>query len=74
MTHPSWRRLLAEVLVVGPPMALAVLEIFHPHPPHDLFQLNVHTWLVVHYLQLPLMPLAALSVVVLVRGARRPGS
>ena len=68
MTHPSWRRLLAEVLVVGPPMALAVLEIFHPHPPHDLFQLNVHTWLVVHYLQLPLVPLAALSAVTLVRG------
>jgi hypothetical protein len=50
-------------------VALAVLEIFHPHPPHDLFQLDVRTWLTVHYLQLPLMPLAALSVVTLLRDA-----
>ena len=69
MTLPRWRRLLPGVLVVGPPLALAILELFHPHPPHDLFQLDVRTWLLVHYLQLPLMPLAALSVVALVRGA-----
>src|SRR5262249_55333598 len=57
MTPPSWRRLLAGLFVVGTPVVLAVLELFHPHPPHDLFQLDVRTWLVVHYLQLPLMPL-----------------
>jgi len=69
MTRSGWRRPFAAALAVGPPLALAVLELFHPHPPQDLFQLDVGTWLVVHYLQLPLMPLAALSVVALVRGA-----
>src|SRR5262249_27894769 len=64
---PSWRRLFDAVLVVGAPLALALLEIFHPHPPHDLFQLDVRTWLLVHYLQIPLFPLAALSVVTLLR-------
>jgi hypothetical protein len=68
MTLPSRHRLLAGVLVVGAPLALALLEVFHPHPPHDLFQLDVRTWLWVHYLQIPLFPLAALSVVFLVRG------
>jgi hypothetical protein len=54
-------------LAVGAPLALAVLETFHPHP-HDLFQLDLQTWLLVHYLQLPLFPLAALAMMVLVRG------
>src|SRR5262249_23942757 len=58
---------LETVLVVGAPLALAIVELFHPHP-HDVFQLDLQTWLVVHYLQLPLMPLAALATVVLVRG------
>src|SRR5262249_56676788 len=53
---------------VGAPLALAILEMFHPHPPPDLFDLDLQTWLVVHYLQLPLMPLAALAMTVLVRG------
>src|SRR5262245_28307577 len=61
------QQLLETVLVVGAPLALAVLELFHPHP-HDVFQLDLQTWLVVHYLQLPLMPLAALAMTVLVRG------
>jgi hypothetical protein len=60
-------RIPEGVLVVGAPLALALLEVFHPHPPHDLFQLDVRTWLWVHYLQVPLFPLAALAVVVLVR-------
>jgi hypothetical protein len=59
--------MLERVLVVGAPLALAVLEMFHPHP-HDVFDLDLQTWLVVHYLQLPLMPLAALAMTVLVRG------
>jgi hypothetical protein len=63
----SRQHLLETLFVVGAPLALAVLEMFHPHP-HDVFQLDLQTWLVVHYLQLPLMPLAALAAVVLVRG------
>jgi hypothetical protein len=55
-------------LVVGAPLALALVEMFHPHP-RDLFQLDLRTWLLVHYLQIPLFPLAALAMVVLVRGA-----
>jgi hypothetical protein len=52
---------------IGAPLTLAVLEIFHPHP-HDLFQLDLRTWLIVHYLQIPLFPLSALAVVMLLRG------
>jgi hypothetical protein len=59
--------MLQTVLVVGAPLALAGVEMFHPHP-HDVFQLDLQTWLVVHYLQLPLMPLAALAMAALVRG------
>jgi hypothetical protein len=69
MTNPGWYRPFAGALVVGPPLALAALEMFHPHPPHDLFELDVSTWLLVHYLQMPLVPLTALSVVTLVREA-----
>lgn len=58
---------LRSMLVIGAPLSLAVLEIFHPHP-HDLFQLDLRAWLLVHYLQIVLFPLSALAVVVLVRG------
>ena len=58
---------LRSMLVLGAPLSLAVLEIFHPHP-HDLFQLDLRAWLLVHYLQIVLFPLSALAVVVLVRG------
>ena len=44
------RRWPVTVLVVGAPLLLAVLEVFHPHP-GDLLKLDVRTWLVVHYLQ-----------------------
>ena len=61
-------RSLSEVaLVVGPPLLLAVVECFHPHP-HDLLDLDVQTWLAIHYAQIPLFPLSALALVVLVRG------
>jgi hypothetical protein len=59
--------MLETGLVVGAPLSLAALEMFHPHP-HDVFELDLQTWLVVHYLQFPLMPLAALAMTVLVRG------
>src|SRR5215468_3390995 len=55
------------ILVAGAPLALAILEVFHPHP-GDLLKLDLHTWLVVHYLQIPLFPLVGLAVVVLLRG------
>jgi hypothetical protein len=45
---------------------LAIIEIFHPHP-HDLFDLDVQRWMLVHYAQIPLFPLAALSMALLVR-------
>ena len=57
-------------LVVGAPLMLAILEIFHPHP-HDLFRLDLRAWMAVHYLQIVLFPLAALALMRLVRG--RPG-
>ena len=53
--------------IVGAPLLLAVVEIFHPHP-HNLLELDVDTWLTVHYLQLPLFALSAMAVAALVRG------
>jgi hypothetical protein len=47
------QRLPEMALVVGAPLLLAVVELFHPHP-HDLLKLDVQTWLVVHYAQIPL--------------------
>jgi hypothetical protein len=65
---PSGRQQMLEaVLAVGAPLALAALEMFHPHP-HDVFDLDLQIWLVVHYLQIPLFPLAALAMTALVRG------
>jgi hypothetical protein len=62
--HQSWSEI---ALVVGAPLLLAVVELFHPHP-HDLLNLDVDTWLVVHYAQIPLFPLSALAMAALVRG------
>ena len=53
------------VLIVGAPLLLAVIELFHPHP-GDLLNLNVETWLAVHYAQILLFPLSALAVTALV--------
>ena len=48
---PTWthaaRRFPLAILIVGAPLALAVLEVFHPHP-GDLLALDVRTWLAVH--------------------------
>jgi hypothetical protein len=52
-------------LIVGGPVALALVELFHPHP-HDLLRLDVGTWLAVRYAQIPLFALAALSVTALI--------
>jgi hypothetical protein len=64
MKPSNYQQILKTVLVVGAPLALAVLELVHPHP-HEVFELDLQTWLVVHYLQLPLMPLAALAMTLL---------
>jgi len=70
--HPlsSW---LAPGLAVAAPLALAVLEVFHPHP-GDLLRLDTGVWLLVHYLQILLFPLAALAMTVLVRGRSDPAA
>ena len=51
---------------IGAPLVLAIVEIFHPHP-HDLLKIDLGPWLFVHYAQIPLFPLAALGVSILVR-------
>lgn len=56
----------AIAAVAAAPLLLAIIEIFHPHP-HDLFDLDVQRWMFVHYAQIPLFPLAALSMALLVR-------
>ena len=55
------------ILVVGGPLVLAVVEVFHPHP-HDLLNVDVQTWMAIHYAQIPLFPLSALALIALVRG------
>jgi hypothetical protein len=57
---------IETALVVGAPLALAFLELFHPHP-HDLFRLDLRAWMAVHYAQLLLFPLTALALATLVR-------
>ena len=61
---------IETALVVGAPLALAVLELFHPHP-HDLWRLDLRVWMAVHYAQILLFPLTALALATLVR--HRPG-
>jgi hypothetical protein len=65
MTTPDRNSPYRTAFVVLAPLALAILELFHPQP-HDLFALDLDVWLAVHYLQIALFPLAALSLVVLV--------
>jgi hypothetical protein len=59
--------LVRKAFVVGAPLALAIVELFHPQP-HDLLDLDLPRWLGVHYAQLVLFPLVALAVSVLVAG------
>jgi hypothetical protein len=67
MPRAGIERVSDFVLIVGAPILLAIVELFHPHP-HDLLSLDVDRWLAVHYAQIPLFPLAALAVALLVRG------
>lgn len=66
MSFPAHRPWLSIAMVVVAPLVLAIVEVFHPHP-HDLFELDVSRWMFVHYAQIPLFPLSALSMVMLVR-------
>jgi len=52
---------LRIALIVGAPLLLALVELFHPHP-GDLLDLDAKTWLAVHYTQILLFPLSALAV------------
>ena len=65
--HVRRHQWLVNVVIVGAPLLLAFVEWFHPHP-HVLLQLDVRTWLAVHYLQIPLFPLTALAIALLVHG------
>jgi hypothetical protein len=66
MSVPALRWWYAIATVAAAPLALAIVEVFHPHP-HDLFDLDVRMWMWVHYAQIPLFPLAALSIALLMR-------
>ena len=63
--QPTWWEF---VLCVGAPFVLAVVELFHPHPPDNMLTLDVQPWMFVHYAQILLFPLTALAVATLVRG------
>jgi hypothetical protein len=67
MSLDGGRRWFAVVLTVGAPLLLAVVELFHPHA-GDLLKLDLPRWLLIHYLQIFLFPLAALAMTTLVRG------
>src|SRR5262245_52481344 len=56
-----------RAFAVGAPLALAILELFHPHP-HDLLDVDLRRWMAVHYAQIVFFPLAAIAECVLVAG------
>ncbi|MBE9167145.1 hypothetical protein IQ238_06230 [Pleurocapsales cyanobacterium LEGE 06147] len=65
---PSWLR---RPIVLGTPLALGILELWHPrYFPRVFFDLlpRVEQWLTVHLLQLPLFGLLALAVYLLING------
>jgi hypothetical protein len=63
----AWPATADIVVIPAALLALALVEVFHPHP-HDLMRLDVNLWLAVHYAQIPLFALAALAIAALVRG------
>jgi hypothetical protein len=56
-----------DVSLFAAALFLAVVEVVHPHPHHDLLELDAQTWLIIHYLQVPLFPLSALALTRFVR-------
>ena len=66
MKSPGVYFLRRSAFVAGAPLLLAIVELFHPDP-GDLLNLDTNIWLLVHYAQIALFPLAALAVVALVQ-------
>ena len=56
-----------KTFAIGAPLALAIVELFHPHP-HDLLDVDLRRWMAVHYAQIALFPLAAVAECALVAG------
>jgi hypothetical protein len=58
-----------KTFAVAAPLALAIAELFHPHP-HDLLHVDLQPRMAVHCTQLALFPLAGLAECALVAGLR----
>jgi hypothetical protein len=58
---------VTKTFAIGAPLALAIVEVFHPHP-HNLLDIDIQRWMAVHYAQMLLFPLAALAECTLVAG------
>ncbi len=57
--------------VTGPPLVLALVELFHP-PTLAGSQAAGRAWLAIHVVQLPLFALVGLSAFVILQGVRSP--
>lgn len=71
-TYPNHYTKTEKILLVGSPLILGILEIWHPvgSPNKTAFEAilpQVDWWLTLHLLQLPLFGLMALAVLLLVR-------
>lgn len=69
----SRRTLLRRLVLLGTPLVLGILEIWHPTPSgtestFDVIVNNADWWFTLHILQLPLFGLMALAVYLLVDG------
>jgi hypothetical protein len=63
------RLVLRRVVLLGSPLALAILEIFHPHPTGMADAVEQGGWFMwFHIIQLPLIVLIALAVYLLTQG------
>ncbi|MGK7945719.1 MAG: hypothetical protein AB4058_14750 [Microcystaceae cyanobacterium] len=65
------RLLLQRIIIVGTPLTLGLLEIWHPvglpgKTPYESILPKVDWWLMLHLLQLPLFGLLGLAVIILV--------
>jgi hypothetical protein len=66
---------LQRIIILGTPLALGLLEIWHPvglpgKTPYESVLPKVDWWLTLHLLQLPLFGLLGLSVILLVNNLR----
>jgi hypothetical protein len=64
------RMWLRRLVILGTPLVLAFIELWHPRFPQQVFQILSHRidlWLGIHLLQLPLFGLLALAVYLLVK-------